>query len=230
MSASTAYLRPNPRALVLWQWGLRGSVPLINFAALCLALLHKDNPLALSVLDPTTGNMLEHCQLRHDPWYKRHGIPRTPMNSAVSAKALAQGRPPTPNVLPVPTHSIALTTTTSRCTRGRKYATPWLFVKSNQKRMTLTPHKSPLMTTASATLVMWVPTQHPWNCSSSSSTVYSCKKVHALAPSTLRTSTLTHPSFHKSSLTNTSSQVWIVMDGITSKSARVVMACSKQAY
>ncbi len=34
-----------------------------NFAALYSALLHKDNLLALSVLDPTTGNMLEHCQL-----------------------------------------------------------------------------------------------------------------------------------------------------------------------
>jgi hypothetical protein len=41
-----------------------------NFAALCSALLHQDNPLALSVLGPTTGNMLEHCQLWRDPWYK----------------------------------------------------------------------------------------------------------------------------------------------------------------
>jgi hypothetical protein len=41
-----------------------------NFAALCSALLHKDNPLALSALHPTTGNMLEHSHLRHDPWYK----------------------------------------------------------------------------------------------------------------------------------------------------------------
>jgi hypothetical protein len=41
-----------------------------NFAALCSALLDKDNPLAVSVLDPTTSNMLEHCQLQHDPWYK----------------------------------------------------------------------------------------------------------------------------------------------------------------
>jgi hypothetical protein len=32
-----------------------------NFAALSSALLHEDNLLALSVLDPTTGNMLEHC-------------------------------------------------------------------------------------------------------------------------------------------------------------------------
>jgi hypothetical protein len=39
-----------------------------NFAMLCSALLREDNTLALSVLDPTTGNMLEHCQLQHDPW------------------------------------------------------------------------------------------------------------------------------------------------------------------
>jgi hypothetical protein len=41
-----------------------------NFVALCSALSHKDNPLALSVLDPTTGNMLEHCQLQRNPQYK----------------------------------------------------------------------------------------------------------------------------------------------------------------
>ncbi len=41
-----------------------------NFATLCAALSHDDNPLALSVLDPTTGNMLEHFQLRRNPWYK----------------------------------------------------------------------------------------------------------------------------------------------------------------
>jgi hypothetical protein len=34
-----------------------------NFDALCFALLHEYNLLALSVLDPTTGNMLEHHQL-----------------------------------------------------------------------------------------------------------------------------------------------------------------------
>jgi hypothetical protein len=107
---------------------------------------------------------------------RQHGIPCTPMSLAVSAKASAWGRPPTPNVLPVPTHSFALTTTTSRCTRGRKYATTWLFVKSNRKRTTLTAPKSPLVATASATLAMWVPTQHPWNCSSSSSTVYRDRK------------------------------------------------------
>jgi hypothetical protein len=41
-----------------------------NFAALCSALSHEDNPLTLSVLDPTTGNMLEHHQLRCNPQYK----------------------------------------------------------------------------------------------------------------------------------------------------------------
>jgi hypothetical protein len=41
-----------------------------NFATLCSALLHNNNRLALSVLDPTTGDMLEHHQLQHDPCYK----------------------------------------------------------------------------------------------------------------------------------------------------------------
>jgi hypothetical protein len=41
-----------------------------HFDALCSALSHKDNLLALSVPEPTTGNILEHCQLRCDPWYK----------------------------------------------------------------------------------------------------------------------------------------------------------------
>ncbi len=39
------------------------SAEITNFAALCSALLQEDNPLALSVLNPTTGNVLEHCQL-----------------------------------------------------------------------------------------------------------------------------------------------------------------------
>jgi hypothetical protein len=41
-----------------------------SFATLCSALLHEDNPLALSVLDPTTGDTLEHCQLQRGPWHK----------------------------------------------------------------------------------------------------------------------------------------------------------------
>jgi hypothetical protein len=94
---------------------------------------------------------------------RRHGIPPTPMSLAISSRAPAQGRLPTQNVLPEPTHSFASTTTTSCCTRGSKYATPWLFEKSNRKRTTLTAHQSPLVSTTSATLAMWVPTQHLWN-------------------------------------------------------------------
>jgi hypothetical protein len=37
-----------------------------NIATLCSALLHKDNPLAQSVVDLTTGNMLEHCHFQHN--------------------------------------------------------------------------------------------------------------------------------------------------------------------
>jgi hypothetical protein len=41
-----------------------------GFAYLCAALEKVDSLSALSVLDPTTGDFLEHCQLRHDPRYK----------------------------------------------------------------------------------------------------------------------------------------------------------------
>jgi hypothetical protein len=41
-----------------------------RFAGLCQALSLLDMPEALSVLDPSTGEFLEHRQLRHDPRYK----------------------------------------------------------------------------------------------------------------------------------------------------------------
>ncbi len=41
-----------------------------GFAGLCQALSLLDLPDALSVLDPSTGEFLEHCQLRQDPRYK----------------------------------------------------------------------------------------------------------------------------------------------------------------
>jgi hypothetical protein len=46
------------------------SVEVTNFAALCAALSQEDNQLTLSVLDPTTSNILEYCQLQPHPWYK----------------------------------------------------------------------------------------------------------------------------------------------------------------
>jgi hypothetical protein len=41
-----------------------------GFAGLCQALSLLDVPKALSVLDSSTGEFLEHCQLRRDPRYK----------------------------------------------------------------------------------------------------------------------------------------------------------------
>ncbi len=41
-----------------------------GFAYLCQALMHVSGPEALSVLDPSTGKFLEHCQLHRDPRYK----------------------------------------------------------------------------------------------------------------------------------------------------------------
>jgi hypothetical protein len=41
-----------------------------GFAYLCMALITLDSPAALSVLDPATGEFLEHRQLRQDPRFK----------------------------------------------------------------------------------------------------------------------------------------------------------------
>ncbi len=41
-----------------------------GFAYLCAALEKVDSPSALSLLDPTAGEFLEHCQLCRDPRYK----------------------------------------------------------------------------------------------------------------------------------------------------------------
>jgi hypothetical protein len=42
----------------------------LGFAGLCQALSLLDTPAALSVLDSSTGEFLEHRQLRRDPRYK----------------------------------------------------------------------------------------------------------------------------------------------------------------
>jgi len=42
----------------------------LGFAGLCQALTMLDMPEALSVLDPSTGEFLEHRQLCRDPRYK----------------------------------------------------------------------------------------------------------------------------------------------------------------
>ena len=53
--------------------GLCSAMPateVAGFAGLCQSLSLLDMLGALSVLDPTTGEFLEHCQLRRDPRYK----------------------------------------------------------------------------------------------------------------------------------------------------------------
>jgi len=41
-----------------------------RFAGLCQALSHLDMPEALSVLEPSTGKILKHRELRRNPRYK----------------------------------------------------------------------------------------------------------------------------------------------------------------
>ncbi len=66
-----------------------------GFAYLCAALEKVDRPSALSILDPTTGNFLEHCQLCRDPHYK----PKWDTSYANELGRLCQGigSVPTPN-------------------------------------------------------------------------------------------------------------------------------------
>jgi hypothetical protein len=46
------------------------SMEFSEFAGLCQSLSTLDIPVALSVLDPSTGKFLEHCQLHQDPCCK----------------------------------------------------------------------------------------------------------------------------------------------------------------
>jgi hypothetical protein len=218
------------------------TVETTHFAALYSALSHKDNPVTLSVLDPTTGNMLEHCQLqREDPWYKTTWDTLYANELGRLCQRIGSGKPPhskhvagTNMFFRINYHDIPLHKRKETCHIMVVY-------KVYTDKDNHTTHKSPFVAIASVTLAMWVLTQRPLNCSSSFSTVYSLKKVHALAPLTLRTSTLTHPcpslnmftsksqTSQMSSSTNTHSQVWTVMDGFTSKFAKGAMACPKQA-
>jgi hypothetical protein len=156
----------------------------------CRSLLYsltRGQPVGPGSSDPTTINMLEHCQLPRDPWYKTTWDTLTSNELGCLCQGIGSGKAPS-------SKSVASTNTffcinyNSILLHKMREICHTMVVYSNQKRMTLTAHKSPLVATASVTLAMWVPTQHPWNCSSSSSTVYSREKVHALAPLILRTS------------------------------------------
>jgi hypothetical protein len=150
-----------------------------NFAALCSALLHKDSPLALSALDPTTGNILEHCQLCHDPWYKTtwdtsYANELDPLCQGISSEETPNSKhvASTNTFFCINYHDIPLH-------KRKKICHTMVVCEVRPDKNNPNPHGSPLVAIASATLAMWVLTQHPWNFSSSSSTVYSLEKVHA---------------------------------------------------
>ena len=56
-----------------------------------------DMPGALSVLHPSIGEFLEHCQLRRDPRYKATWDTSYPMSSDDFVKELVRVPPPIPN-------------------------------------------------------------------------------------------------------------------------------------
>jgi hypothetical protein len=103
---------PAPASLALYAETLQSRVEPIGFAGLCRAmpttevtkfagLCHElsllDIPTALSVLDSSTGEFLEHRQLRQDPRYKTIWDTSTPTSSADCVKELGQDLLPNPN-------------------------------------------------------------------------------------------------------------------------------------
>jgi hypothetical protein len=70
------------------------SVEITNFAALCSALLYENNLLDLSVLDPTTINVLEHRQLLLDPWYKTTWDTLYAIELGCICQGIGSGEPP----------------------------------------------------------------------------------------------------------------------------------------
>jgi hypothetical protein len=160
-----------------------------SFAYLCQALTHVGGP-ALLGLDLSTGEFVEHCQLRRDPRYKA----TWDMSYTNELGWLCQGigmrsSPNTKHVVGTNTfflinyHNILVH-------KWNKSATPWWFVKCIQKRMILIAPASPLAAIASASWVTSEPTPHPSNLSSCFSTACFLAKVHVSAPSTSRISTL----------------------------------------
>jgi hypothetical protein len=96
-----------------------------NFVSLCAALLQEDNPLALSVLDPTTGDILEHCQLWRNPQYKVTWDTLYTNELGLLCRGISSGESPSTKRVAGTNTSFALTTMTFRQTRERKYDIPW---------------------------------------------------------------------------------------------------------
>ncbi len=147
-----------------------------NFATLYSALSHKDNPLALSVLDPTIGNMLEHHQLRPEPGYKTTWD--TLYSNELNRLCQSIGSGKVPNSKHVAgTNTFFLINYNNILLHKRKEICYNMVVCEVQPDKDNPNHT--LITIGGNRIC----------CSSFSSTVYSCKKVHTLAPSILNTST-----------------------------------------
>ncbi len=125
-----------------------------NLAALCSALLHEDNPLALSVLDPTTGNMLEHCQLRRDPWYKTTWDTLYANELSRLCQGIGSGEAPSFKHVAGTNMFFCIDYHNIPSHKRKKYAIPWLYVKFILTRMTRTTTDHH----------WWQPHLLPWQC------------------------------------------------------------------
>jgi hypothetical protein len=96
-----------------------------GFAGLCQALSLLDMPEALSVLDSSTGDFVEHRQLRRDPRYKSTWDTSYANELGRLCQGIGSGTTPTSKQLRALTPSFSSTITIFPPTNERKSATPW---------------------------------------------------------------------------------------------------------
>jgi hypothetical protein len=98
-----------------------------GFAFLCEALMLEDGSslLALSVLDPTTGEFCKHCQLRRDPHYKATWDTLYVNKLGCLCQGIGTGTTPTSQRVSGTNTFFLIDFQDFQCARGRKSATPW---------------------------------------------------------------------------------------------------------
>ncbi len=153
------------------------------FAFFCEALTLEDGPglSALLVLDPATGKFLEHRQLCRDPRYKATWDTSYANELGRLCQGIGSGSTPSAQPVSGTNTFFSLTITTYCCTRGKKCAIPWWYVRSVRIRMIRIAPASSLVAIAFASRATLAPTRPHLNWSSCFSTVSYLRKVHGLA-------------------------------------------------
>ncbi len=154
-----------------------------GFANLCSSLEKLDHfdPSALLVLDPATGESLEHCQLRCGPRYKATWDTSYANELGRLCQGIRTSSTPTSQQVAGINTFFLIDYQDILTHKRKKSATPW---SSQPEKDDPDQTGKPLAATGSAIQEMSAPTRPRSNLSSYSSTVSSPGRVHGSAPST----------------------------------------------